>query len=133
MIVINPEAAQQFSLALYELATNSQKYGLTAADSARVEVSWGTSDGRLELLWREYGIPKVQSDDQLRPEGFGTKLLTRVIPAMLKGEASRKFEDGGLVYRLSVPLEAVVARQGHGDSDRMAARIVDETFGMETD
>lgn len=130
-LVINPEAAQQISLALHELATNSQKYGLSAAESVHVEVSWSTSEGRFELLWREYGIPTLQAGDQNWSEGFGTKLLTKVIPAMLRGEASRSFEEGGLVYRLSAPLEAIAAGQDQGDADRMAARIVDETFGIE--
>ena len=130
-LVINPEAAQQLSLALHELATNSQKYGLSVADSVNVEVSWVTSDGKFELVWREYGIPSVRPDEQGHPEGFGTKLLTKVIPTVLRGEASRTIEDGSLVYRLSVPLDAVVAAQDRGEAGRMAARIVDETFGIE--
>lgn len=130
-LVINPEAAQQISLAMHELATNSQKYSLSVSEAAHVEVSWSIESGKFDLSWREYGMPELQSDDLLRPEGFGTKLLTRVIPTMLRGEASRTFEQGGLVYRLSVPLEAVIAGQDQGDSDRMAARIVDETFGID--
>ena len=127
-LVINPEAAQQISLALHELATNSQKYGV--AVGAHVEVSWTTTDERFELLWREYGIHHLQEEDQSRSEGFGTKLLTTVIPAMLRGEASRRFDEDGLAYRLVAPLEAVVAGKDQGDADRMAARIVDETFGI---
>ncbi|NTZ42671.1 sensor histidine kinase [Altererythrobacter sp. SALINAS58] len=129
-LTINPEAAQQISLALHELATNAQKYSLCESETAHVEVSWSIDAEQFELHWREYGAPQLLGDDQVRPEGFGTKLLTRIVPAILRGNASRKFERGGLSYRLSAPLEAVAADEKGNDSDRMAARIVDQNFGL---
>lgn len=128
-LLINPEAAQQISLALHELATNAQKYSLSASDTAHVEISWDVKDEDFELVWREYG---AKADPSVTTEGFGTKLLTRVVPTMLRGKATRTFKDGGLVYRLNAPLEAISASVECGDSNRMAARIVDETFGLET-
>ncbi|ANY18683.1 Blue-light-activated histidine kinase 1 [Tsuneonella dongtanensis] len=129
-LVINPEAAQQISLALHELATNTQKYGLSAAETAHVEVSWDVKHSQFELVWLEYGAPALS--DEPKEEGFGSKLLTRVVPTMLRGQASRTIEQGKLVYRLTAPLEAVVASEEGGDSDRMAARIVDESFGLDS-
>ena len=129
-VIINPEAAQQISLALHELATNAQKYALSASDTAHIEVNWVANDGVFELTWREYGSSALEKDQQLGAEGFGTKLLTKVIPTMLRGNASRSYVNGELVYKLSAPLEAVLTGQNHGDSDRLAARIVDESFGI---
>ncbi len=130
-LVVNPEAAQQISLALHELGTNAQKYALADHETARVAVSWTIQDDQFELEWRETGMPRVRPDSELRDEGFGTKLLTRVVPTMLRGEASRTFEQGGLTYRLRAPLEAVSASEEGGDSDRLAARIVDQSFGLD--
>lgn len=130
-LAINPEAAQQLSLALHELGTNTHKYGLGAAETARVEVSWNTEGERFELVWRESGGAQARPDGEERSEGFGTKLLTRVVPTMLRGKGSRRFEEGALIYRLAVPLEAVMADEKRGDADRLAARIVDENFGLD--
>ncbi len=130
-VTINPEAAQQLSLALHELATNTQKYGLGASDRVHVEVSWNTAAGLFELVWREYGAPAPVGDEQAGAEGFGTKLLTRVVPMMLRGQATRTSSRDGLVYRLSAPLAAIAADEKAGDSDRLAARIVDESFGLD--
>lgn len=129
-LIINPEAAQQISLALHELATNAQKYALSVSDCAHIEVNWVADDGIFELTWREYGLPALQDNQEPTDEGFGTKLLTKVIPAMLKGNASRSLWKGELVYKLTAPLEAILTEADHGDSDRLAARIVDQSFGI---
>lgn len=129
-LTVNPEAAQQISLALHELATNAQKYSLSASDQTFVEVNWTTNEGQFELIWREYGDDTVFPETEPPSEGFGTKLLTRVIPTMLRGQAVREFSERNMTYRLHAPLEAIVAGEQGGDSDRMAARILDQSFGL---
>ena len=131
-LAINPEAAQQISLALHELATNAQKYALGADDTVRIVVDWRVSDAGFELAWHEQRPDGGSPGAAPQAEGFGTKLLTRVVPAMLRGEASRSFTANGLVYRLVAPLDAVAADRDGGDAARMAARIVDESFGLDT-
>ena len=126
---INPEAAQQISLALHELATNAQKYSLPASDKVKIHLHWAAHDERFELVWREEGVP-LAHDAKPQSEGFGTKLLTKVIPTMLRGDATRMFTDTGLVYTLRAPLKAIVAADGDGEADGLAARIVDENFGI---
>ncbi len=130
---ITSEAAQQISLALHELATNTQKYGLATSEVAHVEVNWTNveRDGKemLDFVWREYGgAAKAQANE--KREGFGSKLLTRIVPAMLRGHADRDFQDGEMVYRLTVPLEAILSEQDASEEDGMAARIIDKTFGL---
>lgn len=120
---IGSEAAQQISLALHELATNAQKYGSLAQPDAQVRVSWHTDaevDGEKRLLLRwEEDMPQdaARSVAEAKGGGFGSRLLTRLLPEMLKGEARRTFGESGLVYELDVPLAALAlgtSRQGGG-------------------
>lgn len=62
--------------------------------------------------------------------GFGSKLVNQIVPAMLRGEASRTFDEKSFVYRLIVPLEAVVAPEGQRQGHGLAARLVDQNFGI---
>lgn len=138
-VAIGSEAAQQLGLALHELATNAQKYSLGPVDAAGVDVSWsfaeGAGDGetpepgRFELIWREHGAGMADAVAQ-QTQGFGTKLLTRVIPMMLRGTALREFTADGLVYRLEVPLSAIRPDPAQSGEPWRAAEIVDRTFGI---
>lgn len=130
-IFINQEAAQQISLALHELATNAHKHSVPNSSGLRIAIAWSIENGTFSLEWRETGLEGLDGESASAPEGFGTQLLTRVVPTMLQGEAERSLEAGGLTYRLTVPLEAVEP-DDDGDDARLAARIVDDTFGLET-
>lgn len=130
-LTITPEAAQQLSLALHELATNTQKYGLGAASGAQVAVRWQIEGGTFAFVWHERGV--AQPGDGTTPpvEGFGSKLLLRIVPQMLRGEAVRTIEWGELTYRLSAPLDAVTARAAAGDPFRLSKSIIDTSFERE--
>lgn len=142
-VPIGSEAAQQLSLALHELATNAQKYSLGPVDAARVDIAWsfeeaaqvGEADGAsadtgtFQLTWREHGAGPA-SDAASQAQGFGTKLLTRVIPTMLRGTAERAFTSQGLVYRLDAPLSAIRPDPEQSGEPWHAAEIVDRTFGL---
>lgn len=135
-LAIGSEAAQQLSLALHELATNAQKYSLGPAEGARVDVSWSfeeaaePGDGTFRLVWREHGAGPTAEEEASQARGFGTKLLTRVIPAMLRGSATREFTADGLVYRIEAPLSAIRPEPVQGGEPWRAAEIVDRTFGL---
>lgn len=139
-LTVGPEAAQQVSLALHELATNAQKHGLASESDARIDLSWsiaggegGEGDGNatFTLEWRET-LPAKSAGafSDVTSQGFGTKLLTRIVPAMLRGEARREFEGDLFRYRLIVPASAVLASRDHAAGDALAARLVDENFGL---
>lgn len=124
---VGPTAAQQLGLALHELGTNTHKYGLGASDDVRVSVTWTISESAFELRWCEHDSPDPEPS---RPvdAGFGTKLLTGIIPATLGGEAERFYEGGDLVYRLVVPLDAVSdLKELRGDPE-LAARIIETSY-----
>ena len=131
---ITSEAAQQISLATHELATNALKYNSKGENPPAIRIEWGIeeSDGEdsFVLTWsEELGEAQADSFAGQKREGFGSKLLTRVVPMVLKGEAERSFADGRFTYRLKTPASAVVAPKRGDKRAAMAARIVDKTFG----
>lgn len=104
-VAIDAERAQQVSLALHELATNAVKYGALSTEAGSVRLSWSTGpqDGAhgVTLVWQETGGDAPPSGD----EGFGTALLTKAVPNMLDGTATRSLDPDGLRYELSFPLD----------------------------
>ncbi|MFY0310492.1 sensor histidine kinase [Leisingera sp. D0M16] len=135
-VTTGSEAAQQISLALHELATNAQKYGSADGEEARISVSWSvrgenSSQKRLRLRWEE-DISR-QSDMPVNGTGrtgFGTRLLTQIVPSMLQGEASRTVEGGKLVYELDIPLSALAEGESQAENAQLASRIVGQGFGI---
>jgi two-component sensor histidine kinase len=124
---VGPSAAQQLSLALHELATNTHKYGLGASEDVRVSVKWTVSDTTFELVWCEHGNPGPEPAGA-EGEGFGTTLLTSLIPGTLGGEAERRLEGGDLIYRLKAPLAAISDKNATGYDTTLAARIIETNY-----
>ncbi|NNF91521.1 MAG: sensor histidine kinase [Boseongicola sp.] len=133
-VATDAEAAQQISLVIHELATNAQKYGGLAGESGEVELTWQVANGEDDAQWLHLRWQETLAEDAARlldesAEGFGTKLTTRIVPAMLKGTADRKLDGNRLTYELNVPLSSLNANvSGQGDAT-LAARIVDRDFG----
>jgi hypothetical protein len=59
--------------------------------------------------WKEHD---QDIGEQPTRQGFGTKLLTRLVPSDLKGSATLKFEPGGLMYELEASVERIVELEG---------------------
>ena len=80
-ISLSPKQAQNFSLALHELATNAAKYGALSAESGAIGISWTTSpqggSTALTFNWRERGGPPVLAP---RTNGFGMAMLRAAFP-----------------------------------------------------
>lgn len=112
-VEVSPEAAQQIGLALHELATNALKFGALAAPAGTVRLTWSVADAggeqTLTLRWREAGGPAAPPAGA-GDGGFGTLLLLRAVPAMLRGAARRDWTAGGVVYELTAPLAALAPR-----------------------
>jgi two-component sensor histidine kinase len=109
-LLLNPEAAQHFALALHELATNAAKYGALSSPTGTVAIAWSQQstapDGtaRVTFVWRERGGPPVSPPSS---RGFGRVMIERIVPRALDGEADLAFEPEGLVWTLSIPLASV--------------------------
>ena len=76
-VMLNPQHAQNFSLALHELATNAAKYGALSNETGKIGIFWTTGEGadgdKLKFKWQERGGPPVVTPVK---RGFGTFLLT---------------------------------------------------------
>ena len=80
-VSLSPKQAQDFSLALHELATNAAKYGALSNESGTVGIFWTTStqgeSAVLTFSWRERGGPPVTMPSA---NGFGTAMLKAAFP-----------------------------------------------------
>ena len=110
-IRMGPRAALSISLALHELATNAVKYGALSNEAGFVFIEWTLTPGAdtklFELVWREQGGPPAPVSDR---KGFGSRLILRVLPMELGGEAAIRYAESGLVFSLKANLSAIDER-----------------------
>ncbi len=101
-IVLPPATAQTIALALHELATNAAKYGALSADAGRVDLSWRTEPGKLELRWAESGGPQILVPSR---RGYGSRAIVAGIERQLGGAVSFDWRADGLCCTLSLPYD----------------------------
>ena len=69
-VILTAQAAQNFALALHELATNAAKYGALSTQTGQVSISWTVSetngDRHFTFRWQERGGPPVAAADSQR-------------------------------------------------------------------
>jgi two-component sensor histidine kinase len=110
--LLKPRAAQSLSLLFYELMTNSSKHGALSKREGRVAAEWEIKDsdsGRMFCFrWQEHDHEIIKPPTR---QGFGTKLLTRLVPSDLSGRATLNYESGWFRYELEAPVEHVVERE----------------------
>ena len=120
-LLLKSRAAQSLSLLFYELMTNSSKYGALSKREGTIAVEWDIKDsdsGQLFFFrWQEHDQGVVEQPTR---QGFGTKLLTRLVPGDLKGRATLKFEPSGFRYELEASVERVVEREGNAATKAQA-------------
>ncbi|MBJ6126472.1 sensor histidine kinase [Microvirga splendida] len=100
------EAAVPIGMAIHELTTNAAKYGALSASRGKVSVSWETEaveEGtRLKLVWEESGGPEVSTPTR---QGFGSRLLHRVLATQLNAKVDMDFRPEGLRVALDTVLK----------------------------
>lgn len=110
--LLKPKAAQSLSLLFYELMTNSSKHGALSKRGGRVTAEWELKDsdsGRLFCFrWQEHDHGAIKPPTR---QGFGTKLLTRLVPGDLSGRATLNYESGWFRYELEAPVAFVVEQE----------------------
>jgi two-component sensor histidine kinase/two-component SAPR family response regulator len=99
---IKPSVAQNFALAIHELATNAAKYGALSAPEGRLEVSWTLGKEALVLDWLETGGPVSGPP---KKTGFGSKVIDASIKRQLNGDIERSWLRDGLRCVVRVPAE----------------------------
>jgi two-component sensor histidine kinase len=107
-IMLTAKAAQNFALALHELATNAAKYGSLSNRVGRVYITWSIAktngSGQFTFRWQERGGPPVSQPAQ---KGFGSAVLEQVMGQYFEVPPSIEFASGGICYELSGSLESV--------------------------
>src|SRR5262245_2825308 len=114
-VMLSPQAVQYIGMALYELATNSVKYGALSALDGKVAISWSNRPGaegrQFQFEWRERGGPDVRP---VASAGFGRKVLEQLVSLALQGSATLIFHPAGISWTLFAPASAVLAEDAAG-------------------
>ncbi|HET7885840.1 MAG TPA: HWE histidine kinase domain-containing protein [Bradyrhizobium sp.] len=84
--------AVSLALVFHELATNAAKYGAFSSERGMLQVSWSTSDDRLNIAWDETEGPAIST---VGKPGFGTKLLESALGAF-DGKTEISFLKSGV-------------------------------------
>jgi two-component sensor histidine kinase len=131
--LLKPKAAQSLSLLFYELMANSSKHGALSNRGGKVTVEWEIKDsgsGRLFYFrWEEHDYRIIRPPTR---QGFGTKLLTRLVPGDLSGRATLNYESGGFRYEFEAPVEHIVEQETNAAVVVKAAfplRVISEHSG----
>ena len=107
-LMLTAKAAQNFALALHELATNAAKYGALSNQSGRVHISWsvGKPNGRHQFMfrWQERGGPRVTPPTG---KGFGSAVLEQVMAEYFETPPQIEFAADGVGYEVVGSLEAI--------------------------
>ncbi|MGC1587153.1 MAG: PAS domain S-box protein, partial [Rhodomicrobium sp.] len=118
-IELSPQAAQNFALAVHELATNASKYGALSTAEGRIAIEWSVhanKEGKaLKFHWQEHGGPPVSIP---KKDGFGAALLKATL-----GEGRIEFAAKGLNYEVDVPLAGILPRAETLQPDLIAADL----------
>ncbi|MEG9500315.1 MAG: PAS domain S-box protein [Methylorubrum extorquens] len=100
------DLAVPVSMALHELTTNALRHGALGHSDGRVVVTWRVEDGSdgksLAWTWNEHDGPPPSLPTR---EGFGTRLLNKILTAQTAAEVNVAFDDDGLRVHVRVPLE----------------------------
>ena len=104
-VVLTAEAAQTTASVLHELTTNAAKYGALSMPEGRVSIRWhrapnGQTAGPLVIAWIETGGPPVEVSSN---SGFGSSVITELVPYELGGTARLVFSPEGVRCQLEIP------------------------------
>jgi two-component sensor histidine kinase/CheY-like chemotaxis protein len=99
VVRLDSQLALHMALVLYELGTNSTKYGALSVPTGRVLVTW-VADDALRIRWTERGGPRVTPSPT---QGFGTTLITQSVKGQ-GGEAQMTSEPEGISWNIVLPL-----------------------------
>ena len=117
-ITLSAKAAQNFALAVHELATNAAKYGALSNPAGHVDISWSVSRANnsplITFCWRERGGPPVIPPTR---RGFGSAVLERVMEEYFEVPSQIEFAKDGVRYELTASLDAIAADPEDVDLD----------------
>jgi two-component sensor histidine kinase len=99
------EAAVPIGMAIHELTTNAAKHGALSTFGGQVDVKWRIEPGEerplLQFFWTEHGGPRVTQPSR---QGFGSRLLQRVLTTQLQAQVTMDFQEEGLRFSMVMPM-----------------------------
>lgn len=99
------EAAVPIGMAIHELTTNAAKHGALSTFGGQVEVTWRVAPGEprpsLRFSWVERGGPRVSAPTR---QGFGSRLLQRVLAAQLQADVKMEFPEDGFRFTMELAI-----------------------------
>jgi len=108
-LFLHADAVRNLGLALHELATNAAKYGALTVDEGTIAVQWRLRAGErgtmLEFSWAELAGCGTRST---KHDGFGSLVLTVLVPRAVDGSAALEFTEKGLRWSLRAPLRQMI-------------------------
>jgi PAS domain S-box-containing protein len=105
-LLLGAKAAQNFALAIHELATNATKHGALSNGMGRIGIEWQMDEtaGVLIFRWQERGGPVVKPP---AAKGFGSAVLEYVMADYFSETPNLNFDPGGVRYEVKCALRAV--------------------------
>jgi len=105
-LLLEAKAAQNFALAVHELATNAAKYGALSNARGHVRITWHVDEpaDKLNFRWEERGGPSVAAPIR---KGFGSVVLEQVMAEYCEEQPKVDFDQYGITYALICSLSAV--------------------------
>jgi two-component sensor histidine kinase len=100
-LVLPERLAVPIGMAIHELATNAAKYGALSLSGGSLSVIWVQAGATLALVWRERNVYRTGENARV---GFGTQLLTEVLPAQIGARIDLRYEPDGLNAQIVIPL-----------------------------
>ncbi|MBA8876618.1 sensor histidine kinase [Phyllobacterium myrsinacearum] len=118
LLNLAPHAVLNIGMAIYELATNSAKYGVFATSEGTIAVTWRVlqeDEKYLSLTWSETdNVPGDAVEDKKQRTGFGSIVLFRVAPSSLNGTSTFTREGGLRIWELKAPLDQCLREKEEG-------------------
>ncbi len=109
-VVLSPQAAQSFALAVHELATNAVKHGALSSPHGRVIIRWSVAkpngSSQFTFHWQERDGPPTQPPTH---RGFGSIVLEQVMAEYFEARSKIDFAASGVSYQVEGPLDAIAA------------------------
>jgi PAS domain S-box-containing protein len=98
-LTLDAKRALSLALAVHELTTNSIKYGALSVPGGSVAITWSVEKGvaaterAFQFEWQDRGGPEVKIP---KIEGFGSRLIKRVLAADFEGDVSIDYGQDGV-------------------------------------
>ena len=86
---------------IHELFTNAIKYGALSNPAGTIHLEVERGEGYSKAVWVEQGGPPIEA--QPERSGFGSVLLTQILPAETGATVTRTFSPTGLRCEILIP------------------------------